>query len=43
MPPIRQRLEHCLILLDDYLHPLFGADPNAPQPFLDLKRKLGES
>jgi hypothetical protein len=43
MPPIRHRLEHCLILLDDYLHPLFGANADAPQPFLDIKRKLGES
>jgi len=42
MPPIRHRLEHCLILLDDYLHPLFGADKAVSQPFLNLRNKLGE-
>ena len=41
MPKVQHRLEHSQILLDDYLHPLFGADPDAKRPFLDLKDKLG--
>lgn len=43
MTRLRYRLEHNLILLDDYLHPLFGADPNDPRgPFRSLQRKMGE-
>lgn len=42
MPPIRSRLEQSLILLDDYLHPLFGAEAGHARPFLDLKSRLGE-
>lgn len=40
--PVRHRLEQSLILLDDYLHPLFGAAAGDPRPFLSLKRQLGE-
>lgn len=36
------RLEQSLVLLDDYLHPLFGAEEDVPRPFLNLKRQLGE-
>jgi hypothetical protein len=42
MARVRHRLEHSLILLDDYLHPLFGADKGAAQPFMNLKGKLGD-
>ena len=42
MARVRHRLEHSLILLDDYLHPLFGADVGAAQPFMNLKNKLGD-
>jgi hypothetical protein len=42
MARIRHRLEHSLILLDDYLHPLFGADPEEDRPFFSLKRRLGD-
>jgi hypothetical protein len=41
MARVRHRLEHSLILLDDYLHPLFGADRGVAQPFMNLKGKLG--
>jgi hypothetical protein len=42
MPAIKHRLEHCLILLDDYLHPLFGAPTDSPASFKVLKEQLGE-
>jgi len=42
MPRIRHRLEQSLILLDDYLHPLFGANRISKSAFIDLKQKLGE-
>lgn len=43
MARIRQRLEHGLILVDDYLHPLFGADrEDKAGPFRSLQTKLGE-
>lgn len=42
MPAIRHRLEHSLILLDDYLHPRFGADQKSGAALLSLKRRLGE-
>lgn len=43
MARIRQRLEHSLILVDDYLHPLFGADGgDKAGAFRSLQGKLGE-
>lgn len=42
MPPVKHRLEDCLILLDDYLHPLFGAPANSRASFKSLKEQLGE-
>jgi hypothetical protein len=42
MPALRHRLEHSLILLDDYLHPRFGADARGGSPFASLKRRLGD-
>lgn len=43
MARIRKRLEHTLILVDDYLHPLFGADgDDKAGAFRSLQKKLGE-
>lgn len=43
MASIKHRLEHSLILVDDYLHPLFGANrKDKSGPFRSLQRKLGE-
>ena len=42
MPAVKHRLEHCLILLDDYLHPLFGALTDKPASFKSLKEQLGD-
>lgn len=43
MARIRQRLEQSLILVDDYLHPLFGADGSDKDgPFRSLQKKLGD-
>lgn len=41
MPTIRHRLEHCQILLDDYLHPLFGAPADADNPLRAIQNSLG--
>ncbi len=41
MARIHHRLEHCQILLDDYLHPLFGAPADANNPLRAIQNSLG--